>query len=133
MQFEEFNRIQTDIAQQLKYDDMNINDFALALPSYKHYWVARLIEYKLELKKLTKKKAELLEILSKKYDSNTDIQLSKNTIIKMLNSNETVTKLNDRLDELDIIIEYLEKVEKIYSQATFDLKNTIELQKLEQS
>jgi hypothetical protein len=36
------------------------------------------------------------------------------------------------IQELELIIEYLEKTEKIFSSMTYDLKNAIELMKLEQ-
>ena len=36
------------------------------------------------------------------------------------------------IEELELVIEYLEKAEKIFSSTTYDLKNAIELMKMEQ-
>ena len=45
---------------------------------------------------------------------------------------ESVAKLNDNIKEQDTIIEYLEKVEKILSNMHWEIKNVIDMNKMEQ-
>ena len=41
-------------------------------------------------------------------------------------------KLADDIKSTELLVEYLEKVEKIYSAMTYDYKNIVELIKMEQ-
>ena len=50
----------------------------------------------------------------------------------MCQANETVEKLTEEIKESEMIVEYLEKVEKIFSAMTYDYKNIVELMKMEQ-
>jgi chaperonin cofactor prefoldin len=50
----------------------------------------------------------------------------------MENKSPILTDINEEIEELELVIEYLEKAEKIFSSTTYDLKNAIELMKMEQ-
>ena len=45
---------------------------------------------------------------------------------------KTIKDIDDRLEELGFIVELLEKTEQIFKSMSFDIKNIIELNKMEQ-
>lgn len=96
----------------------------------KHFWVGKLIESKIELEKLKKEKEEKIKNINDNYKP--EIAVSKATLNKQINNLPSISLLNDKIYELEIIIEYLEKVEKIFSSTSYDLRNIIELKKMEE-
>ena len=50
---------------------------------------------------------------------------------KVAENSEIVKKINSNIQEQYLVIEYLEKVEKIMGSIGFDIRNIIEIQKLE--
>lgn len=130
MSYEKFVNYKEAIEKDLKIDQFNIHNKINEIPSLKHYWVAKLIESKIELKQLQRKKSDLI----KKVQSSTDvgIKISTQSAKEMLSKSPVIAEINDEIEELELIIEYLEKAEKIFSSTTFDLKNAIELMKMEQ-
>jgi hypothetical protein len=63
--------------------------------------------------------------------SKSPIPLSKTTLEQAASNDENIIKIQESIDKLETIIEYLEKVEKLTSSLTWDCKNLIDLQKLE--
>jgi hypothetical protein len=48
-----------------------------------------------------------------------------------MNNDEEVISIAACIEQVKVILEYLEKVEKLTSSLTYDYKNVIDLQKLE--
>lgn len=130
MVFEKFFKYKEAIEKDLKIDQFNIHAKVNEIPSLKHFWVGKLIESKIDLKKLQHKKTELI----KKVQNSGDIglKLSLQSTKEMLAKSPVIAEINEEIEELELIIEYLEKAEKIFSSTTYDIKNAIELMKLEQ-
>lgn len=130
MSFEKFITYKEAIEKDLKIDQFNIHSKVNEIPSLKHFWVGKLIESKIELKNLQRKKSDLI----KKVQSSADvgIKLSLQSTKEMLAKSPVITEINEEIEELELVIEYLEKAEKIFSSTTYDIKNAIELMKLEQ-
>jgi hypothetical protein len=120
------------IAEELKINSSNVRDAQMFLPSRKHFWVARLIEHKRDLSNLKKKKDKLIKALIDNKQVNSPVTLSKINQEKILEANDTVEKLSEEIKSFELLVEYLEKVEKIYSAMTYDYKNIVELIKMEQ-
>jgi hypothetical protein len=122
-----FDIYQKEIAEDIKVDELSLKDKAMLVPTIKHKWVGRLMNHKMQLKKLndTKKKAV------KNMISKSPIPLSKTTLEQAASNDENIIKIQESIDKLETIIEYLEKVEKLTSSLTWDCKNLIDLQKLE--
>lgn len=120
------------IAEELKINSSNVRDAQMFLPSRKHFWVARLIEHKRDLSNLKKKKDKLIKALIDNKQVNSPVTLSKVNQEKILEANDTVEKLSEDIKSFELLVEYLEKVEKIYSAMTYDYKNIVELIKMEQ-
>lgn len=130
MAYEKFIKYKEAIEKDLKIDQFNIHNKVNDIPSLKHYWVGKLIESKIELKKLQQKKFELIKKV--KENQEVALKLSVSSMKELVEKSPILTEINEQIDENELIIEYLEKVEKIFSSTTYDLKNAIELMKMEQ-
>lgn len=108
---------------------MNMDEKTLQIPSIKHYWVAELYRTKIQIQKLENFKKERIKELQKSLVS--EIGLSKASVTSQLNSDEKIIKINTKLEELKLIVEYLEDVKFVLGRTTDDIKNRIELEKVE--
>lgn len=124
-------RYKEEIDKDLVVDDFNIKDIQQKLPSRKHFWVARLIDAKIELASLQKRKKKLKIKLSQKISDESMVSLSQSVISNAVDNSDEMEKINDSIKEYEYIIEYLEKIEKIMSTMHWEIKNIVEIQKLE--
>ena len=129
MAFEKFLKYKEAIEKDLKIDQFNIHNKANDIPSLKHYWVAKLIEAKIEIKQLEKKKKDLIKKVNESAD--VGLKLSTASMNNVIAKSPVIAEINEQIEELELIIEYLEKAEKIFNSTTYDLKNAIELMKME--
>lgn len=121
-----------EVGKDLVLDDFNIKEQSLRLPSRKHYWVAQLIKAKIERNQTFEKKAKLKKDITKEVIATSPVKLSQAAAEQAAERHESLATLTSKIKELDIIIEYLEKVEKTMSQMGFDIKNAVEIMKMEQ-
>lgn len=129
MAWEQFEKIVKEIEQDLKIDRMNMDEKILKIPSIKHYWIAELYRSKIQIQKLENYKKERIKEIQNSLV--TEIGLSKSSITAQLNSDEKIMKINSKLEELKIIVDYLEDAKFVFGRVTDDLKNRIELEKVE--
>ncbi len=125
-------RYKEEIGKDLVVDDFNIKDVQQKLPSRKHFWVARLIDAKIELSQLQKRKKKLKTLLAQKISAESSVSLSQSVILNAVDNSDDMEKINDSIKEYEYVIEYLEKIEKIMSTMHWEIKNIVEIQKLEQ-
>lgn len=90
-----------------------------------------MIQYRIEIKKLEDQKSEGLVKFIEKMNNESEVQLSKESVTKMYNGSKQVKALNERIQVLNLIVEYLNDVKYALGRATDDIKNKIELDKLE--
>lgn len=127
--YDTFFKYRDAIEQDLKFDEVNIHEASRTLPSKKHFWVAKLIEAKITLKRLENSKSEALKKVQSQVK--TGVGLSQSSFAKILNEQEPIKKIDEQIEEWKLIVEYLEKAERVFSQATYDIKNQIEIMKME--
>lgn len=130
MAFELFEKYQKQVEKDLQFNEYSVQDLAMRLPGLKHFWVGKLVETKITLKKLEDKKRELIDTLQNK--AKPEIGLSKASLSNIALNNDTVREINSKIEEYKITVEYLEKVEKIFHNASFDVKNFIETIKIDE-
>ena len=121
-----------EIAEDLKIDEINVKDVQMRTPARKHFWVARLINHKIELEKLKKKKKSTIKILLETAENKSPVILSKINLEKSIEETTQIQEINDSIKENELIIELLEKTEKTFSSLTYDIKNIIALMNMEQ-
>ena len=121
-----------EINKDLQLDDFNIKEAQMRLPAKKHFWVARLMEAKIKRNNLIRDKKQLKKEVVKKVISDSPVKISQSAAESAAERHESISKLNAFITEQDNIIEYLEKVEKIMGQMHWEIKNIIDINKMEQ-
>jgi len=121
-----------EVGKDLVLDDFNIKEQSMRLPARKHYWVGQLIKAKIERNQTFEKKKKLKKDITKEVIATSPVKLSQSAAEQAAERHESLSTLTSKIKELDLIIEYLEKVEKTMSQMGFDIKNGVEIMKMEQ-
>ena len=120
-----------ELKEHLVLDEFNIKDAQMKLPGRKHLWVGRLMRHKQELNNLKTKKSKLIQKITKSIQESRAVRLSVPAAEKVAWNTEPIKELSSQIGEQELIIEFLEKIEKIFSGMSYDIKNIIEIQKLE--
>ena len=106
-----------EIGEDLVVDDFNIKEVQMRLPARKHFWVARLMDAKVEKNKLL---------------ADSPVKVTQSVAEQHAERHDTISNVNTKIYECDTIIEYLEKVEKVLSQMSYDISNIVKIQQMEQ-
>lgn len=115
----------------LKVDAFNIKEVQLKLPAIKHKWIGRLIRHKLELSNLQKQREARKKDLVVKVCKESPIKITDFAAEKTVESSSSLKDLDDKIYDLKLVLELLEKSEKTFSSMTWDLKNCIDIMKAE--
>ena len=126
------DKYKKEIEADVEISSLNLRDIQMRLPGIKHKWAARIINHKIERDKIESLIPIAKNTIIQKCNANSAVTLSTPTLEKHAELNETVIKLRNKLKEEGYVIMYLEKIEKILSSTTFDIKNLVEILKLEQ-
>ena len=129
---EMLERYINEIEEDLKIDQFNIKEASLKSPGRKHFWVSRLINHKRNLQSLENKKLDLKKQIMDQIHDQSPVKLSTYTVYKTSDDSGMIREIQVKINEEKLIIEFLEKTEKIFSSLTYDIKNIIEIMKLEQ-
>jgi len=121
-----------ELNEDCQINMLNLRDAQMRLPGVKHKWTARLINHKIEKDKVKRLIAEAKTTIIEHQMKDAKVMLSRPTLEKMAEDNATVIKFKEKMDEHEYAIMYLEKVEQILRNVTFDIKNLTEILKLEQ-
>ena len=124
-------RYNEELEADVLIDAFTVHDVQLKLPGIKHKWVGRLMRHKLEILQLKKQRDKDRDTIVKKLREEADVRLSQTALNAVVNKHEDIETMNNKIAELQIAIEYLEKVERILSSMTFDIRNLTEIMKLE--
>ena len=121
-----------EVGKDLVLDDFNIKEVSLRLPARKHYWVAQLIKTKIARNKTFAKKRELKKNITREVIATSPVKLTQSAAEQAAERHDTLMEITAKIKELDVVVEYLEKVEKIFSQMGFEIKSIVEIIKMEQ-
>ncbi|NBO98626.1 MAG: hypothetical protein EBU90_00595 [Proteobacteria bacterium] len=121
-----------ELQEDTKIDQINLLEKQMMLPAIKHKWVARLMDQKRKLNSLNRKKKSLragvLETLEKK---GLPTGIPKSALDKKIDGSEEMLKIEEEIQDTEVLIEYFEKIETIFRSMTYDMKNIVEINKLE--
>lgn len=120
------------IKKDLDINQLNISEVAKALPARRHHWAARLIEHRIKVAELERKRATIIKEVSSKIGAAAPVVLDKRNVIKAAEEHDSIQTLNEQISTNKIIVEFLEMVQKNFFSATYDVKNIIDIMKLEQ-
>lgn len=120
-------------AKELEIDTeltlLNLRDRQLSQPNIRHKWLYRLMQHK---RKVSELNSQLFDLVEK--HSNEEMKLSKISMPKLkmkIDKESDVLSIKKQIQEQKEIIEYLDGVQSILSSMSFDMKNLVELLKLE--
>lgn len=120
-----------ELEEDLKIDEIYLKEYALKLPGIKHKWAGRLIRHKLEVANLKKDKEKLKLDLIKKLNETSSVKLSMPVLEKTVDNASDIKEFDSKIKVLELAIELLEKAEKTLSSTSYDVKNILEIIKLE--
>ena len=120
-----------EIERDLKIDDFNIKSVQLKLPSRKHYWVGRLIDAKITLNQLNSQKKAAKNLAVQTAIANAPVTISQTMAEKAAEESKAVREINEKIKDYTLLVEYLEKVEKIFSTMHWEIKNIIDINRSE--
>lgn len=120
---------QKEFQHDSSINEFNVKEKQMMLPGIKHKFVAYLIQHKRKKYELEKTKRKAIEEIIKQ--STPDIGLSKPALEKKHEGHPTIKKINEMIEQQDILIEYLEKIEYISRSMTYDIGNLVKIMQLE--
>lgn len=130
------NEVLSNYIQQIKNDleinQINIADVARKLPARRHHWAARLIEHKIKINELEKQKSNIIKEVSAKIGKDSPVLMSSKTIQNAAESSNDIQSINEQIATNKLIVEFLEQVQKNFFSASHDVRNIVEIMKLEQ-
>ena len=103
----------------------------MKLPAIKHKWTGRLIRTKIDIDQKYKSKYVLVEKVAQKLVEESPVTISLPHARKKAEEHVDVKALATEVGQLRLVVEFLEKTEKTLSSITFDIKNLIEIIKIE--
>ena len=103
----------------------------MKLPALKHKWVGRLMRHKSQIGSMYRRKEELAREATKKMKDSSMYNMSDAGLAKLIEKQQPIIDINQEIASVNIIVEFLEKSEKIFHSLSFDIKNLVEIMKLE--
>jgi hypothetical protein len=120
-----------EMEKDVVFDDFTIKDTQMKLPAIKHKWIGRLIRHKGEIHKLEQEfdviKAALIAEAREKSSYNVSAPVLEKAVLR----HKLLVDKKNEVRETKLIVELLEKTEKLFSGMSFDLKNLVEIIKME--
>jgi hypothetical protein len=120
-----------EMEADVEFDDFSIKDSQMKLPAIKHKWVGRLIRHKNNLNKIKAERHDLVKRLAIKIKETSPYKVTDASAERASYKHEDVAALSKTIQESELIIEFIEKADKILNSMTFDIKNLVEIMKLE--
>lgn len=120
-----------ELKQELVIDEMNVSAVQRRLPARRHFWAARLIQHKRDIFRLKKEKDEIEQRIAKELREKSVTKLSIPESISIAKKSSGVKDISEKLYELELVVELLEKAEKNLSSMVWDIKNIVALIQME--
>lgn len=112
-------------------DRLNVTDVQERLVNNKHKWSARLINHKIKLNKYKNLRFSLLEEKIEEYQATQPVMVNKSIAEKAVLRKKEIRTIDEKINNELLIIQHVENIYKNISFATNDIKNLVELMKLE--
>jgi len=120
-----------ELTKDVEIDEFALKECQMKLPALKHKWVGRLVRHKKELYNLQKKRRVTLNTIADKVRDSSEIQLTRPAAEKIAEKHTDMIKIDDEIKDIELVVELLDKCERIFSSMSFDMKNLVEIIKME--
>ena len=122
----------SEIEKDLEINEFNIKESSMKTPARKHFWVSKLIQHKKILYKLQQEKEAIKKEVMDEIIKTSAVKISAPIAEKASYKHPKMKDINQKINDESLIVEFLEKTEKTFSSISFDIKNIIEIMKMEQ-
>jgi hypothetical protein len=122
----------SEIEKDLQINEFNLKDSSMRAPARKHYWVSKLIRHKKNLLSLRQQRDLVKKEVVQKIIKESPVKVTVPVAEKASYKHEKMKEISEKISNEELIIEFLEKTEKTFSAVGFDIKNIIEIMKMEQ-
>lgn len=126
-----FEKYNDEIKKYVSVDEFNMKQIQMDLPSARHYWVGRLMFHKQEILKLKKLRKQAQQKITEKIQHESPVGINHKTLGTASDNHPVVIKIDEQIAENELLIEYLTKIEANFRSISYDIKNLIEIVKLE--
>ena len=120
-----------EMGVDVEFDEFSLKETQLKLPALKHKWVGRLVRHKGELATLQSSRDNTLKQIAGEIIETATYQVTLPTAQKAAEKHKNIKNIDENIKEMKLVIDFLEKGEKIFSSMSFDIKNITEIMKLE--
>ena len=120
-----------ELENDLKIDELTLKEYQLKLPGIKHKWAGRCIRHKLELNDLRKKREKIKKAVVDQIQEQSPVKLAVPVIERTAEKHSEIIEVDSQIKQVELIVELLEKAEKTLSSTSYDIKNLIDIIKLE--
>lgn len=119
------------MGEDVELDEFNLKDAQMKLPALKHKWVGRLIRHRADLDRLTSSRDKMVYQVAQEIIETATYQVTLPSAQKAAEKHSSIKEIDAQIREHKLIIEFLDKGEKIFTSMSFDIKNITEIMKLE--
>jgi hypothetical protein len=126
-----FERYNEEIKKVIAVDEFNMKQVQMDLPVQRHYWVGRLMFHKQEILKLKRLRNQAQQKVAEKTRTELPVGVSARTVSLTTDVHPVIQKIDEQIAENELLVEYLGKVEANFRSVSYDIKNLIEIIKLE--
>jgi len=112
-------------------DRLNVTEVQEKLVNNKHKWSARLINHKIKLNKYRNQRFTILEEKIEEFQNTQPVMVNKSIAEKAVSKKKDIRIIDNKIENEILIIQHVENIYKNISFATNDIKNLVELMKLE--
>jgi hypothetical protein len=120
-----------ELEEDLKINELNLKDYQLRLPALKHKWTGRMIRLKSQINNLKKQRDRVKADIMSEIDHTSAVKLTQPVIAATADKHSRIQDINKQIQDAELLVELLERSEKTLSSCSYDIKNLIEIMKLE--
>ncbi len=125
-------RYQQQYEEFCQIDDFTLEDRARRVPAEKHFWVCRLIDAKIEKDRLIRLKNKKREDVQQKLLQESPVKLNKQYLDK-IDESDALVDLTQKIKDQEFVIEYLDLLVRQVTFIAQDIKNIVEIKRLQES
>lgn len=120
-----------EMGEDVELNEFEMKDVQMKLPAIKHKWVGRLIRHKGDLERYQENRDKTIKVVAQEIIDTATYQVTLPSAQKAAEKHQSIRNIDENIKEQKLIIDFLEKSEKIFTSMSFDIKNIIEIMKLE--
>lgn len=126
-----FEKYEQEIKKYVTVDEFNMKQVQMDLPAIRHYWVGRLMFHKQEIIKLKKLRKQAQIKITEKMQDESPVGITHKTACIASDNHPVILKIDEQVAENELLVEYLTKIEANFRSLSYDLKNLIEIVRME--